>query len=313
MAHELDAICASTSFRHSPQLQRLLRHIVAKSRGGESTSLREISLGIDVFRRPSDSFDPKSDPIVRVEARRLRQRLAHYYALDGERAPFEFVIPLGSYVPVIRTRSHSIDGPLAFSADARALDERAWYVMRFRTIEGYRKALELFTRAANEFPNNAAAFRGIGWVRICIAGFDGVPPEAGEQAEPMRAAIDAARALEPDHPHVGALAGAYAARYEYALDAAEQFYAESLSRMPQTPSMLGAAGRLYTITGRFADAQKMFDAAYALDPFGFWHRHNLASLAYYRRDYDVALRAIDEALEIEPNHAMLRLLRAPAF
>jgi hypothetical protein len=116
---------------------------------------------IEVFRRPADSFDPKSDPIVRVEARRLRQRLALYYALEGDQVSIEFMIPLGSYVPIVRARSLPIADSVASSADARALDERAWYVMRFRTIEGYRKALELFTRAANEFPDNAAAFRGI--------------------------------------------------------------------------------------------------------------------------------------------------------
>ena len=62
--------------------------------------------------------------------------------------------------------------------------------------------------------------------------------------------------------------------------------------------------------GRFAEAQQLFEAAYALDPFGFWHRHNLGSLAYFRRDYTTAEKIIRDALEIEPDHAVVRLMLA---
>jgi len=193
MADELDAICASGAFRHSPQQQRLLRHLVARLGAGDIGSLREIPLAIEVFRRPAAQFDPRKDPIVRVEAGRLRERLARYYALEGEHAVIEIVVPIGSYVPLVRQRP-PVD-PIAAPppSKATALVQRAAYVMRFRTIEGYRKALELYTRALNEYPECAEAFLGVAWTRICIAGFDAVPPEAGEQRAPMREAIDRAR------------------------------------------------------------------------------------------------------------------------
>jgi len=310
LADEIDAICASTAFRHSPQQQRFLRHLVDRLSDGNRGALREISLAIDVFRRPPGNFDPKRDPIVRVEARRLRERLVRYYALEGEHAALEIVVPIGRYVPVVRPRP-STRAPVCLTpAAARALEERAWYVMRLRTIEGYRKALALFTRAASEFPDLASAYRGIAWARVCTAGYDGVPPEAGEQREAMRAAIDAACALEPEHPEIAALKGAYAARYDHALAAAERLYRDCLNRNPSSISSRTSYAWMCTLMGRFDEAQQLFEAAYALDPFGFWHRHNLGSLAYFRRDYATAEQIIREALELEPDHAVVRLMLA---
>jgi tetratricopeptide (TPR) repeat protein len=310
LAEELDAICASGAFRHSPRQQRLLRHLVAKLGTGDLASLREIPLGIEVFRRPSAQFDPRKDPIVRVEAGRLRERLARYYALEGERSAIEIVVPIGGYVPIVRTRCLPAALASIKPASAQLLQERALYVMRLRTIEGYRKALELFSRATREFPDFAPAYRGIGWARICTTGFDGVPPEAARQSEPMRAAIEAAAALDPEHPEVAALKGAYAARYDHDLASAERMYRDGLSRSPASIVFRTSFAWLYVLTGRFDEAQRLFEAAQTEDPFGFWHRHNLGSLSYFRRDYATAEKVLREALEIEPDHAVVRLLLA---
>jgi tetratricopeptide (TPR) repeat protein len=310
LAAELDAICASGAFRHSPQHQRLLRHLVAKLGTGDLGSLREMTLGIEVFRRPAVEFDPKKDPIVRVEARRLRERLARYYALEGERSTVEIVVPVGSYVPHVRTRSAPIARANARPASAQLLQERAGYVLRLRTIEGYRKAVELFSRATREFPDFAPAYRGIGWARICIAGYDGVPPEAAQQGEPMRAAIEAAAALDPDHPELSALRASYAVRYEHDIAAAERLYRDGLNRSRDSIGVRTSYGWLHVLMGRFDDAQRLFESAYTEDPFGFWHRHNLGSLAYFRRDYAGAEKILRDALEIEPDHAMIRLVLA---
>lgn len=306
---ELDAICASVAFRHSPQQQRFLRYLVARLGAGDLSALREMALAIDLFRRPAGEFDPKEDPIVRVEAHRLRERLKRYYALEGECAAIEIVVPIGSYLPIVRARTLPSAGAVATPTGAKLLEDRAWYVMRLRTIEGYRKALELFSRATCEFPDLASAYRGIAWARICTAGFDGVPPEAGEQREPMRIAIERAAALEPDHADIAALKAGWAARYEHALDFAERLYVDGLNRNP-SPIDRTSYAWLCTLTGRFAEAQRLFEAAHTADPYGFWHRHNLGSLAYFRRDYATAETILREALEIEPDHASVRLVLA---
>jgi tetratricopeptide (TPR) repeat protein len=310
LVQEMDAICSSAAFRHSPQQQRFLRHIVAALRQGNVSALREMTLGIEVFRRPPGNFDPKKDPIVRVEARRLRDRLARYYVLEGEHAAVEIVVPIGSYIPLVRQRQPVEPAAAAQPSRVAALVQRGDYVMRLRTIEGYRKSLELFARALDEDHDCVAALLGIAWTRICIAGFDAVPPEAGEQREPMRAAIERARAIEPENSHVAILSGAYAFRYEYAFESAERWYRAGSQRAPSDPRVCGSLGWLYAMTGRFAEAQSTFEAALARDPFGFWHRHNLASLAYLRRDFGAAEIILRDALEIEPDHAIVRLLLA---
>ena len=105
LAAELDRICESPAFRHSLRHQQFLRHLLACKEAGRFAALREIALGIDFFHRPPGTYDPKSDPVVRVEAGRLRQRLDRYYHGAGAAAPFEILLDKGSYVPVLRVRA----------------------------------------------------------------------------------------------------------------------------------------------------------------------------------------------------------------
>lgn len=101
---ELQQLAASSAFRQSPRHVRFLRHLVAAVMAGETTKLREMTLGVEVFYRQAAKFDPRSDSIVRVEARRLRQKLARYYAEEGQQARLEFVLPVGSYRVELRHR-----------------------------------------------------------------------------------------------------------------------------------------------------------------------------------------------------------------
>ncbi|MCP5119424.1 MAG: hypothetical protein GY953_52145, partial [bacterium] len=63
-------------------MSRFLRFTVEKALAGHGSELKEYSIGLEVFDR-LDSYDPRTDPIVRVEARRLRSKLASYYAEEG--------------------------------------------------------------------------------------------------------------------------------------------------------------------------------------------------------------------------------------
>ncbi|MEO8134211.1 MAG: tetratricopeptide repeat protein [Betaproteobacteria bacterium] len=101
----LAQIDGSEEFRRSPQLKRLLRHLIDAVQAGRPDELRELVLGVVVFRRDPARFDPKQDPIVRVEARRLRSRLAAYYAGPGRASPLHIELPKGGYVPVLRRRT----------------------------------------------------------------------------------------------------------------------------------------------------------------------------------------------------------------
>src|SRR5579871_3392643 len=95
----LDNVLASEEFSSSQQLSLFLRHIVENTAHGTDTSLKESAIGVAVFNRRA-AYDPKLDPIVRVEARRLRLRLDDYYRRTGWVDPVRICLPKGGYVPV---------------------------------------------------------------------------------------------------------------------------------------------------------------------------------------------------------------------
>jgi len=96
---ELQAVLESSLFLRSPTLARLLTYLCEKLFAGESGRIKEYSIAVDVFGR-SEAFDQDSDSVVRVEANRLRKRLAEYYKGEGAGHRVHIGIPVGQYVPV---------------------------------------------------------------------------------------------------------------------------------------------------------------------------------------------------------------------
>ncbi len=101
---ELERILSSQVFSGSERLSQFLRFVVEQSIGGQADALKEWLLGVRVFGR-SESFDPRIDAIVRVEAGRLRSKLAHYYETEGLNDPLLIEVHKGSYAPVFLERS----------------------------------------------------------------------------------------------------------------------------------------------------------------------------------------------------------------
>jgi TolB-like protein len=99
----MERVLKSQALEGSNQLQRLLRLVVLRTLDGQSDLLKEYNLGLEAFQRPPD-YDPKLDPIVRVQARRLRAKLDGYYAVEGTDDPIVIRIPKGAYVPVFSAR-----------------------------------------------------------------------------------------------------------------------------------------------------------------------------------------------------------------
>ena len=96
---ELQAVLQSPLFVRSPTLTHLLSHLCEKTFAGEGDQIKEYSIAVDVFGRP-DSFDQDVDSIVRVEANRLRKRLAEYYSGEGASHRMRITVPVGQYIPV---------------------------------------------------------------------------------------------------------------------------------------------------------------------------------------------------------------------
>lgn len=101
-AHEvsfwLQKVLASDLFKRSARLTRFLRFLVDQTLRGSAADLKEYVIGVEVFDRDAD-YDPRLDPIVRVEARRLRLKLRQYYDQDGVSDSIRIEIPDRGYAP----------------------------------------------------------------------------------------------------------------------------------------------------------------------------------------------------------------------
>ena len=109
---ELNLILAGAGFAKAKQLRTFLTFLVEKSLAGELDELKEYSIAVQVFGR-EEAFDPTVDNIVRVEARRLRTRLAEYYSSEGRFDPLLIDIPKGTYIPQFSTRNFQDEDRLA--------------------------------------------------------------------------------------------------------------------------------------------------------------------------------------------------------
>lgn len=96
---ELERLLDSDFLRRSPSHLRLLRYLVERRLANDDGALREMSIGIEVFHRNPATYDPKSDPIVRVNVSRLRERLVKHYAMFDSPPQVRIDLPKGRYVP----------------------------------------------------------------------------------------------------------------------------------------------------------------------------------------------------------------------
>lgn len=95
---ELERVVSSQHFQASERRRAFLRFIVEETLAGRDGSLKGYTIALAVFGR-AESFDPQADPVVRLEARRLRRDLDSYYVDAGQNNPVRIAIPKGSYVP----------------------------------------------------------------------------------------------------------------------------------------------------------------------------------------------------------------------
>ncbi|MBI4902082.1 MAG: PD40 domain-containing protein [Acidobacteria bacterium] len=105
---ELARVLASETFRHSERLCRFLQFAVDQQLAGNADQIKESVVAVEIFDR-KPTHNSRMDSIVRVEARRLREKLDRYYAMEGENDPIIVGLPKGSYVPSFALRSPKSD------------------------------------------------------------------------------------------------------------------------------------------------------------------------------------------------------------
>ena len=161
----LDAVIASETFSRSERLRSFLSYIVERELSGKAAQLKGYSIGIDVFGRPP-GFDAGSDPLVRVQAGKLRKLLEQYYETEGAAVRLRIRVPVGSYVPeysLAEDEPESASQPAASAplpplAQEKRASRRAWLPAPVSSPLALISLLPLFFLAPSAYPEatNAA-------------------------------------------------------------------------------------------------------------------------------------------------------------
>lgn len=107
---QLDRIRSSPAFDAPDRAQKFLCYVVEEALQGRAERIKAYSIAIEVFGRDA-SFDAQNDPVVRIEAGRVRRALEHYYLLTGQQDPIVITIPKGGYVPIFSRVGQSAPPP----------------------------------------------------------------------------------------------------------------------------------------------------------------------------------------------------------
>ena len=301
---ELARVIASPSFAGALAHQRLLRYLVDHAQAGRATMLKETVVGIEVFHRPAHSFDPRRDSIVRVEARRLRERLRQHYATQPQDG-WMIELPKGSYRPQLVQLVCPVRQPAPESAATDAateLIERGHYFLRLGHEEGHRKALLRFEAAALAAPSRAAAHAGMAraWTQLVATNLE--PPRPG--VDVALAAVQRALDLDPLHAESLVLAAALKHRYAFDWPAAQLLFTRALQAAPRSAYVRHSRALSRMMRADFAGAAADLAVARELDPLHLSLRAHMALLDLYRRDWAAAAAGLHGLLDMSADNVL---------
>jgi tetratricopeptide (TPR) repeat protein len=297
---ELARVLAAPAFAGALAHQRLLRHLVQQTLAGQADALKETVLGIEVFQRPAHSFDPRRDSIVRVEARRLRQRLQQHYASTSGSA-LMIVLPTGSYRPQFVAPARP---PAAGAALAQAVElvERGQFFLRQGHEEGHRKALARFEAAALAAPDHADAHAGVAraWLQLVATNLE--PPLPG--VDQALAAVRRALALQPAQADALVLAAQLTHRFEFDWPAARALFERAIRVAPASAYVHHAHALSLMMRADFDGADTELACARQHDPLHLGLRAHQALLHLYRRQWTAAATALRALLDMSADNVL---------
>ncbi len=123
---QVQRIIQSKAFRTSEVHRNLLHYLAEKSLSGMADSLKEYTVGLDVFAKPA-SYDPRQESVVRMHVARLRQKLAEYYRTEGADDPVIVDVPKGGFKVTFEAREtvpEPIAAPIADEVSRSGRDRR---------------------------------------------------------------------------------------------------------------------------------------------------------------------------------------------
>jgi tetratricopeptide (TPR) repeat protein len=307
---QLDRIVRSDPFIQSQRRQRFLEYIVHETLAGRGERLKGYSVALEVFDRP-ETFDPVADPIVRIEAGRLREKLRSYYQTVGISDPIRIELPRGGYQPRITVRSTSgrigakpeiVGIREASTREVEAEDALLAGLGRFwcYTREACAEAQRYFAQAADIDRGYAAAHAWLARTYVWQSCMNWSP-----DASTIEPALDhACRAVELDARSL--LGHSILGKVRLYLKDSESAVAEAERACALDPNSAEAKMFLAFILaslGRGAEALRNIETAMLLQPHpSSYYFETLGLSRFALGDYERAVEAFLRGIEINPSY-----------
>jgi tetratricopeptide (TPR) repeat protein len=308
---QLDRIVSSDPFVQSQRRQRFLEYIVHETLAGRGERLKGYSVALEVFHRP-ETFDPVADPIVRIEAGRLREKLRSYYETDGINDLIRIDLPRGGYQPRITVMGTN-DGLVAATPEIVGIREastreveaedallaglgRFWRYTR----EACAEAQHYFAQAVDIDRRYAAAHAWLARTYVWQSCMNWSP-----DASTIEPALDHAyRAIELDARSL--LGHSILGKVQLYLKDGESAVGEAERACALDPNSAEARMFLAFIlasVGRGAEALRNIETAMVLQPHpSSYYFETLGLSRFALGDYERAIEAFLRGIEINPSY-----------
>jgi len=308
---QVNRILRSGPFAASPRRQRFLEYIVHETLAGRGGRLKGYSVALEVFGRP-DTFDPNTDPLVRIEAGRLREKLRSYYETDGRTDPIHIELPRGSYKPHIAFRNsthgsvrRALNGAAtawfeeATIQDVEAHDAllnglgRFWHYTR----EACGEAQHYFAQAIDIDPHYAAPHAWLARTYVWQACMNWTPPSRDTINQALEHACHATE-IDPQSQLGHSILG----KVRLYLKNGKRAVAEAERACELEPNSAEAKMFLSFIlaaSGRGGDALTLIETAMLLQPFPSSYFFETLGLSHFALGaYDRAIAAFLRGIEV---------------
>jgi len=305
---EVERILASEKFARSKRLRSLLRFTVAQTLQGNADTLKEYVIGTEVLKKP-DSYDPRSDSLVRVLASRLRVKLKEYYSDGGSEDPLVIEFPKGKYVPRFQRREQ-LQTEIEKKLRARNAYSLGKFVAARFNEESLAEAAAHFEEAIEADPNWPVAHMGLANVYSLQAFLGFRRPR--EVWPLVRAQAEATLQLDEMSSEAHIAIGMAYALFDWRWRDADLHFQKAIER-----DTYAGAGHLWRAIaclipmGKMREAQEELHRAHELAPAPFLEEGTALAL-YFAEQYDEVLRVTEHASK-GPAPAWLPWIRSCAL
>ena len=298
---QVEKIVSSEPFARSERMRRFLQYVVEKKLDGEAESLKEYSIALNVYDKTA-AFDPRLDPIIRVEAGRLRTKLREYYDTHGFDDPIVISLPKRSYKPQWRFAAAApakTTGRSTTESNAQRLYLKGRHYWNKQNPAALAKAMECFNAAITEKPDFALALAGLGDCYATLAWLESMAPaEAWPRAiETAQGSLHINSRLAQAHTTVGC----EKALHQFSWQEAENSFRDAISMDDRYATAHHWHGMFCLAPQRrLEEAFAELKEAHELDPASAIISCHLARILYFRRRYDEAISQLHHSIKLDP-------------